>query len=407
MVNARKKIEGYGRTGKYSDQGAKAAESRLQGRFDSDLITQKSRKERAKTLLAERAAKNAPKPVMPAATQAAKPAAVETGPNSPTIAGARDVLAKIRAVKAADRTDADFDQVDIQHARGVNLAKTMTDPKMRAKFIDELDRARAGQYGRVGAQNPGRTPIPAASAAAAVAVQRPAKSAETKQAQIDRIREKLRSRDASRNIMRRSLENENSERRNKIDRARTESSKAARQAEYDTFRNQAEKDIGRQLPATYTGPPAAATAASRPAIAPGRGTPERNRKAAELATARTLAQRGPGGGRSIFGINPSRAQAVVARARVAMKAPKIQLDPKTGMAFGRGTEQRQSLARSIQGYRAMISAGMTTSPIKRAFNSIRGIAAENTRNANAKVTARGRKLRLWQLDNIRNRAKGV
>lgn len=134
---------------------------------------------------------------------------------------------------------------------------------------------------------------------------------------------------------------------------------------------------------------------------------EQGAKAAELATARTLAQRGPGGGRTIFGINPSRTQAVVARARVAMSGAKPPIDPKTGKAFGRGTEERSMIARSIQNLRGLIREGKNSSPIKRALNQARTVAAENTKFANYKVAGRGRKLRLWQLDNLRNRAKGV
>lgn len=102
MVNEKKRIEAYGRTGKYSDQGAKAAESRLQGRFDSNLITKKSRTAKAKELLATRAAKNAPKP-------AAAPAAAKPEPAGGTLApgrGTPERKAQAEFLKAVRKNDA-------------------------------------------------------------------------------------------------------------------------------------------------------------------------------------------------------------------------------------------------------------------------------------------------------------
>ena len=52
--------DAQGRTGKLSDQGAAALKGRLQKRFDSGLITQKSRQDRLETLLKQRAEKGKP-----------------------------------------------------------------------------------------------------------------------------------------------------------------------------------------------------------------------------------------------------------------------------------------------------------------------------------------------------------
>jgi len=60
--------DAQGRTGKLSDQGAAALKGRLQKRFDSGLITQKSRQDRLETLLKQRADKGKAKPAQEAET---------------------------------------------------------------------------------------------------------------------------------------------------------------------------------------------------------------------------------------------------------------------------------------------------------------------------------------------------
>ena len=61
--------DAQGRTGKLSDQGSAALKGRLQKRFDSGLITQKSRQDRLETLLKQRSKQR--KPIPPPAVQAA------------------------------------------------------------------------------------------------------------------------------------------------------------------------------------------------------------------------------------------------------------------------------------------------------------------------------------------------
>lgn len=62
MRRAATQAEGFGRTGKLSAMGEQAVKNRLQSRFDSGLITQKSRAERLNTLLKQRAERGKPSP---------------------------------------------------------------------------------------------------------------------------------------------------------------------------------------------------------------------------------------------------------------------------------------------------------------------------------------------------------
>lgn len=54
LARSKKQASDFGRTGKLSEQGQKALEGRLQKRFDQGKITQKSRAEELKILLAKR-----------------------------------------------------------------------------------------------------------------------------------------------------------------------------------------------------------------------------------------------------------------------------------------------------------------------------------------------------------------
>lgn len=56
LASSQRKADSYGRTGKLSEQGKTALESRLQSRFESGLITDKSRKAKLADLLAKRKA---------------------------------------------------------------------------------------------------------------------------------------------------------------------------------------------------------------------------------------------------------------------------------------------------------------------------------------------------------------
>ena len=78
-------------------------------------------------------------------------------------------------------------------------------------------------------------------------------------------------------------------------------------------------------------------------LAPGRGTEERNNKAAVIKMSRTLAQKSPGGGKTIFGIVPSKVHETVARARVAKQNPP-KFSRNGQLAPGRGTVERKQQA---------------------------------------------------------------
>lgn len=54
MASTQRRADAFGRTGKLSDQGAAALKGRIQKRFDSGLITEKSRRERLGMLLKQR-----------------------------------------------------------------------------------------------------------------------------------------------------------------------------------------------------------------------------------------------------------------------------------------------------------------------------------------------------------------